>query len=196
VPREPWYVPDEAPAPLVAPQLRVAIVRRMGHVLMQLPPGRAMSLAGMQDSLSLPERHNRARGTDPAVLWLSPRAWVAITSTADDAIALAHRVAVALQPAGGHAVDLSHGHASVSIDGAAARALLAQGCTLDLDVERFTVDDATRTSFARLPAILHRVGDDRYLLHVDRSLVDHLWDWLQRGVREIAALAASGARIG
>jgi heterotetrameric sarcosine oxidase gamma subunit len=161
----------------------------LGHVLIQLPPGNADGRRQAALELTLPAAPNHAVGIDPAILWLGPRAWVAITGDVDAAGALAARIATQMRAAGGHAVELSDAHQSLRITGPGASTLLAQGCALDFDGASFGAGRATRTAIARMPAILHRTAAEAFLLHVDRSLASALWDWLDRGVREMAALA-------
>ncbi len=165
-------------APLVGTRVRVEALPLMGHVLIQLPQCRdAVDLASLL-ALPLPEGPNRAAGADPALLWLGPRAWVAVTGHASAATELASHSAAALRTVGGHAVDLSDGHQSLRISGPDARSLLNQGCALDLDSANFSQGAATRTALARMSVILHRDRADAYVLHVDRSLAHQLWEWL------------------
>jgi len=177
--------------PLVASAgVRVEALALLGHVLIQLPPGKPNDRLLAALGLNPPDAPNRAVGRDPTLMWLGPRAWVAITATVDAAAALATRVAAGLRAEGGHAVDLSDAHQSLRITGAMAATLLAQGCAIDLWSASFTEGSATRTSIARMPSILHRTAAEAFLLHVDRSLAGQLWDWLDHGVREMTALAA------
>jgi len=169
--------------------VQVEALPLLGHVLIQLLPGKGDGPGPAALELALPAEPNHAAGIDPAILWLGPRAWVAITGDADAAGALVARMATHMSATGGHAVELSDAHQSVRITGPGASALLAQGCALDFDGASFRAGGATRTSIARMPAILHRTAADAFLLHVDRSLASAFWDWLGRGVREMAALA-------
>ena len=181
-------------APLLGATVRVDALVLMGHVLIQLPPGKAhLQLRSLLD-LPLPDVPNRASGDNPSLMWLGPRAWVAITDHADAAGPLATHAATALRAAGGHAVDLSDAHQSLRVSGRDASSLLNQGCPLDLESATFSEGSATRTSLARMPAILHRDRADSYVLHVDRSLASQFWDWLTLGVQEMAALALVAAR--
>lgn len=170
--------------------VRVEALALLGHVLIQLPPGKANDRLFAALKLNPPDTANRAAGSDPTLMWLGPRAWVAITGTVDAAAALATRVAAGLRPEGGHAVDLSDAHQSIRITGPTATTLLAQGCALDLGSASFTEGSATRTSIAKMPSILHRTAAEVFLLHVDCSLASQLWDWFGHGTREMTALAA------
>lgn len=167
-----------------------------GHVLIQLPPGAGGGTLPATTGLALPAAPNRATAGEPAVMWLSPRAWVVIGGPVSEGTRLAARIAETLRPHGGHAVDLADAHQSIRVEGPAAAFLLGQGCALDLDPVRFDVGSATRTSIARIPSILHRSSGQAFVVHVDRSLAGHLWEWLGHGIREITALAAvSGAPV-
>ena len=180
---------DSTPA-LAGGDVRVEALPLQGHVLIQLPPRCAHEHLRRALSADLPAAPNRAAGGDPALLWLGPRAWVAITASAATAAALAAQVAGALRTVGGHAVDLSDAHQSLRISGPGATALLGQGCALDLDGPAFAPGSATRTALARMPALLHRIAASTFVLHVDRSLARQCRDWFGHGVREMAALAA------
>lgn len=175
--------------PLLGANVRVDALVLMGHVLIQLPSGKDhLHLRQLLD-LPLPEHRNRAVGVNPSLMWLGPRAWVAITDQVGAAGPLAAYLATALRAAGGHAVELSDAHQSLRVSGRDASSLLNQGCALDFESATFSVGSATRTSLARMPAIVHRDQADSYVLHVDRSLASQLWDWLRLGVQEMAALA-------
>ena len=177
--------------------VRVEALALMGHVLIQLPvsAGYASPPVAARE-LGLPAEPNRATGRDPVLMRLAPRGWVAITPALATAAPLAARMTDALRDAGGHAVELSDAHQSLRVSGPAAAALLGQGCALDLDAAVTPEGAATRTAIARMPAILHRVARDEFMLHVDRSFAQQFWDWFGCGVREAAALAAvPGAAI-
>lgn len=174
---------------LAGGDVRVHALDPMGHVLMQVASAADAARAESLVNLPLPSTPNRARGLDPLVLWIGPRAWAVLTAKGDDAAALAVRAAAALRAIGGHAVDLTDAHQSLRIEGSDATLLLAQGCPIDLADSAFAVGCATRTLMARTTVLLHRVEADAYLLHVDRSLARQLWDWLEQGVAEIAALS-------
>ncbi|MBK8742682.1 MAG: hypothetical protein IPM02_25775 [Betaproteobacteria bacterium] len=169
--------------------VRVEALALLGHVLIQLPPGKVDDRLLSALGLIPPSSSNRAAGLDPTLMWLGPRAWVAITGTVNAAASLAASVAAGLRHVGGNAVNLSDAHQSIRITGPAATTLLAQGCALDLGSASFTEGSATRTSIAKMPSILHRTAAEVFLLHVDRSLASQLWVWLDGGIREMTALA-------
>jgi heterotetrameric sarcosine oxidase gamma subunit len=71
-------------------------------------------------------------------------------------------------------VDLSAAQTTFRISGPAARSLVAKGAAIDLDDRHFAVGAGTHCRFGAYRVLLHRVADDGYDLHVDRSLGDAL----------------------
>ena len=75
-------------------------------------------------------------------------------------------------------VDLSAAQTAFRISGPAAGRLVAKGAAIDLDDRHFAVGAGTHCRFGAYRVLLHRVADDGYDLHVDRSLGDALSRYL------------------
>ena len=73
---------------------------------------------------------------------------------------------------------LSHSRVCVSIEGPAARDLLAQGIALDLHPSEFPVGRFALTAMHHTPVLLWRVGEDRYELYASRTFALSVWEWL------------------
>lgn len=71
-------------------------------------------------------------------------------------------------------VDLSAAQTTIRISGPAARPLVAKGAAIDLDDRHFAVGAGTHCRFGAYRVLLHRVAEDGYDLHVDRSLGEAL----------------------
>jgi sarcosine oxidase subunit gamma len=69
--------------------------------------------------------------------------------------------------------DVSERSICITIEGAAAAAVLMAGCSLDLD--QFAVGRATRTIFETVEIVIVRETENRFQVEVWRSFADWLW---------------------
>ncbi len=74
--------------------------------------------------------------------------------------------------------DISHRQTAITIEGAAATAILNGGCPLDFDIEAFPAGTATRTIFLKAEIVLWRQSETRFHLEVWRSFAPYVWDLL------------------
>jgi sarcosine oxidase subunit gamma len=126
----------------------------------------------------LPEKPNTfAAAGDIKATWLGSDAWLVTAPSAQEENLLA---ALARAAAGRHAVAtlVTDQYAGFRLAGPQCRAVLAQGCALDLRADRFTVGSSARTLVADVTVLIRRVEDRTYDLIVDRSLARHLELWL------------------
>ena len=86
--------------------------------------------------------------------------------------------------------DVSDGVLWLRVAGAAAAALIAAGCALDLDRGALPVEHAAWTRLARLRVLIARRTLECFELQVDASYAHYAWDWLV----ENAALADAACR--
>ncbi len=74
--------------------------------------------------------------------------------------------------------DQSSGYAILSIEGAAASALLGKGAYIDLHPASFPPGRAAVTAIAHIDAILWRVSRTAYEIAIFRSYAGSFWHWL------------------
>lgn len=79
---------------------------------------------------------------------------------------------------------LSHSRTRISIDGSAARKVLAKGLPLDLHPGVFTPGTFAMTGLHHTPVLLHCVGEDRFELYAMRTFAMDAWEWLQDAALE------------
>lgn len=146
--------------------------------------------------LALPVTPKTAhRGHGRALLWLGPDEWL-VVSAADDATALAGRLADALEDVHHAVADVSHSRTVIGLTGPRARDLLMKGTNVDLHPRRFGSDSCIQAHLGRCHMLLHQLDDSpSYDIYVHRSFVVYAWRWLCDGAREYG-LAVRGRRRG
>jgi heterotetrameric sarcosine oxidase gamma subunit len=125
---------------------------------------------------SLPERTGAAIAAGPWKLLKTSaeQFWILGPETQDLLTPLGTAVPAAI----GTITPLSHSRVCVSIEGPAARSLLAQGIALDLHPSEFPVGGFALTAMHHTPVLLWRVGEDRYELYALRTFALSVWTWL------------------
>lgn len=121
---------------------------------------------------------NRSSGSEPVVLWRSPHERMVVAEAASFDAVLA-----SIEPEiDCHVIDVSHALATLRLRGVGVPIALAAEIGVDLAEGRFSEGDCVRTQFAQVHVLLHRRCDERFTwdLHVDRSLVSYVRDWLIR----------------
>lgn len=152
-----------------------------GWALAQLAvfPGREAELASAVAPLlggeALAARADTVqRGTVAAVYRTASDAyWV----VAPDAKLISQLLAAVPAPAG-TVTDLSHSRVRLRLEGPEARALLAQGISIDLHPRSFAVGAFAQTALHHTGALLERCAQDRYELYVLRTFARSIWEWL------------------
>jgi sarcosine oxidase subunit gamma len=119
---------------------------------------------------------NRWQGEEPMSLWTGPDRWLVIHAAGRRHDHLRRLEEAAPRP-GCVVNDLTDGLVVRDVLGPNRLALIAHGCSLDL--EAMAPGTGARTLFALQPMTL-AVMADRVRLIVDRSLLRHLWLWLDR----------------
>ena len=120
---------------------------------------------------------------EPAALWLGPDQWL-LTSTSRPAEDILAEQTIRLQGLLHHATDVSDALALITVEGQAARGLLAMCSSLELGQPPLGVGRCARTRMAKVAVLVHVVGAQRFDLYVDRSVVHYLLQWLQRSARD------------
>ena len=122
------------------------------------------------------ESQVEVRGTPPVApntwdgdaLWLGPDEWLVLNATEHD---FADAQA---------AVDVSAARLVLELDG--ARAVLAQGCSLDLRPHVLPPGRCAQTLLGRATVILQCVDDDTFRIFVRRSFAPYLRAWLEDAI--------------
>jgi heterotetrameric sarcosine oxidase gamma subunit len=152
--------------------------------LVQVMARRGASLAVVTRNslgLELPAPGHAATAGDLTALWLQPDAWLVTAPAAGEGALLRRAAPLATAAA---LIDQSHGRATFGIAGAAARAVLAKGCRIDLHPRAFGPGRVAATVVAHLNALLHQTAADAFELTVASTLAVHAFEWLQAAAAE------------
>jgi sarcosine oxidase subunit gamma len=126
------------------------------------------------------------------ILWLGPDEWLVVTP-AETGEGLARRLVERLAGQFAAVTTLSEGRAAMGIAGPGARAVLAQGCSVDLHPRAFQPGHCAQTLLARVPVLLHqRDVAPTYDLYVQRSMAEYLWAWLEDAGRDEGIAVVEG----
>ncbi len=171
--------------------LQLADCSAEAKVLVRAPAGGAVEAA-------LGVGHGRTRHDETAlVVGSGPGEWL-VLGTPGTAGSTAERMASRVAGAGEFVsvLDLTHGRALVRLTGSDAARLLAKMCAIDLS-DRVTPDGtAFRSSVAKLATDVVRddvAGELSYLLHVERSSGQYLFDALLDAGAEFGIESAGSA---
>jgi sarcosine oxidase subunit gamma len=135
------------------------------------------------------EPNTVAASGDTGVLWLGPDEWL-VTAPATTESALAERLEAALSGLHHSLIDVSAGRAVLELEGAEARAVLAQATSLDLRPRAFGPGRCAQTGLARVPVILQQIDPTpRFRIFVRASFAPYVAEWLRSTIAELAAPA-------
>lgn len=129
-----------------------------------------------------------AEGGGFRAIWLGPDHWLIVTAEGEGP-ALAQRLQPAFAGLFATALDLSGARMRLRLIGPAAADVLAAGCRLDLNPQRFGAGHAAQTQVGNVTAIVHCLAVDPpgeglcYDLYVPRSQVLSFWRWLEHAGR-------------
>jgi sarcosine oxidase, subunit gamma len=123
------------------------------------------------------------------VLCVAPAEWVLVAREPWSTIFARHAAA---EPTPGLVLlDVTDAYATLKVRGREAREVLSKGCGLDLHPRAFPPGRCARTRFAQIPLIIDHVDDEQgFDLHVARSYVRWLADWLQDAALEFTDAVA------
>jgi heterotetrameric sarcosine oxidase gamma subunit len=145
---------------------RVQVLRARGH---STPAA---------DSRKLPHTPNSACGVDPIALWRAPDDWL-VYSTSLEIGAIADWVSTITSEAPLVTTDVSAASIVFELSGAMVIDVLMRDCTLDLEGDAVRPGACAQTVFAQTSVLLHRPTEDRaWRLFVERSVAQHVWEWL------------------
>jgi len=171
----------------------VDIVRRTGEAFFDLRAFGAGRPFLQFLALPAPLQPNSALVTDSAcVYWLGERHWLLKVPTQIEAIWTER--SESLGGALGSLTCVTDVYAGFDLHGPDAHAVLAQATPLDLRLPACPIGSATFTEVFGQTGLLHRTGEARFLLYVERSYADFIAAWLMAARRgrlpEDAALRA------
>lgn len=132
---------------------------------------------------ALPVEPNTVTRGDNDIFWLGPDEWL-LCCESGRATGLAEALGRELD--GQHVAinDLSDGLVTLRLTGETAAAVLARGCTLDLDPSAFLVGHCAQTAVAKTNVLLVRNEDVAgFRLVVRLSFADYLIEWLQHAMQ-------------
>jgi sarcosine oxidase subunit gamma len=127
--------------------------------------------------------HARSATDNYVSLWLGPDQWLVVSDRLD-ASSMLERCAAALGSRLHIAIDASAAWYCTSLEGARVRDLLAMGAGLDWTHGAMPAGRCVRTRFARIAAVLHAVGPQRFDVYVDRSHRAYLDRWLDHAIQD------------
>lgn len=166
-------------------RVEIRVLPDRGFLNLRLDPRHGDGIAAAARVLghALPLSANRSTTGGHRIHWLGPDEWL-IETDAERAADLGTELSAAL--AGFHAAinDVGGAHVALGVSGDAARAVLAKGCTLDLDPRTFGPGQCARTVLARATVVLAFADTaPAWTIIVARSFADYLWRWLAHSAR-------------
>lgn len=119
------------------------------------------------------------------ILWLGPGEW-RVVGPPDDAPAVLAALRAAVPRGLAAVVDVSDFYTTIRLAGAGARAILAQGCPLDLHPRGFRVGQCAQSLLGEVDVLIHLRDDSpTFDLHVRWSHAAHLSAWLGVAARSL-----------
>lgn len=164
----------------------------LGHINLRGDPADASFLEAARGTLGcdLPLQPNTFVDAGAVqALWLGPNEWLIVTEQAEDAVATNLRQALASRFCA--ITEIGSGQTVITVAGARARELIAQGCTLDLHPRVFGAGRCAQTRLAKAGIVLMQTDDvPTFALVVRRSFADYLWLWLTDAATDFATAIA------
>jgi sarcosine oxidase subunit gamma len=173
--------PLDGAMPLVTPRVLLQALPQHAKAGVRGRDGDAALVGALTGALGAPPPLTPNRATPAGartVLWLGPGEWRVIGPPGDEAALLA-ALHTGVPRARAAVVDVSDFYVTLSLAGAGARDLLAQGCPLDLHPRAFATGQCAQTLLAKADILLHQLdATPRFDIQVRRSHAAYLWDWL------------------
>ena len=155
--------------------------RHRGKLVLRGEPNDKKFITGATKALgvSLPSKPNTAATIQSTVIiWTAPNEWLVVSEPGAEA-ALESALAGALAGTHHAITDVSDHSTIIRLSGAAARAVLAKGCAIDLHRRVFGVDQSAQTPLAKAQVTFWQVDETpRYDILVRASFAPYLWAWL------------------
>jgi heterotetrameric sarcosine oxidase gamma subunit len=125
--------------------------------------------------MTLPGPGGSASANGRTAIWLQPGLWVVAAERGAEG-SLARALAEAAGSMGA-VIDQTHGRATIRIEGARVRDMLAKGCRLDLHPKVFPVGRTATTQIAHIGCLLHHAGPDTFELTMFATFAQSFWEW-------------------
>lgn len=120
--------------------------------------------------------------SDGQIIWMGPGEWGVLKPAAEIAGAVTKACGDRLH----HLADVSAGRQVFRIEGAAARTLIAKGCSLDTHPTVMPANACARTIFAQVPILLiAHAASTSFDLVADASYAGHLRAWFAQAAQEL-----------
>ena len=134
--------------------------------------------------LELPLKPNTFVGSNHRIFWQGPDEWL-IEAAQQQADELQSGLSKALAGMHQSVTDISGGISSLTLSGEGARALMAKGCTMDLDANKFLPGDCAQTGLGKINVLIARgIEAEQFDLIVCRTYGEYLLLWLNHAGRE------------
>jgi len=176
-------------APAAACTVALAPFRSLLNVRGDPADAAFLAAAAASFGVDLPLVPNRWQGeAERAAIWLGPDEWL-VQAPAGEAAALEAALRAA-RPADPwlSVVDVSHNSIAFLLSGGGAPAVLARGCTLDLDPAQLGAGACAQTLLAKTPMLLRFVDEaPTYEVRVRNSFAQYTADWLAAALRTAGA---------
>jgi sarcosine oxidase subunit gamma len=167
--------------------------------LRELPPPLLLNLRGDAGAAAFTSAVSGVLGVAPpvepntvaasgeiGVLWLGPDEWL-VTAPAAAGSDFAERLESALSGLHHSLIDVSEGRVILELEGADARAVLAQAMSLDLRPRAFEPGRCAQSGLARVPVILQQIdATPRFRIFVRASFAPYVTEWLRSTIAELA----------
>lgn len=118
-----------------------------------------------------------------SILWLGPDEWLVISETQRGA-EISASLGKALAGIHASVTEVGDGRTVFTLSGAAARRVLAKGCSIDFHPRVYSPGRCVQTLLAKASVLIHAASADGFDIYVARSFADYSWAWLTNAAAE------------
>jgi heterotetrameric sarcosine oxidase gamma subunit len=182
---------EDGPGALISERLGLSIVQiaaRRAHA------DAAAAAIGRSMGITPPSEPNSVVAGDRAcAFWIAPSQWLLVAEDRAEG-ELERHLREAVQEVAA-ITDQSHARCVIRLAGPQARALLAEGCALDLDPRVFPAGQCAQSIVGPVVALLHLVDESPIFdLYLPRSYAISFWEWLANSAAEFGHRATTVGR--
>lgn len=114
-----------------------------------------------------------------SLLWLGPTEWLVVSDTQSGA-ELSARLRQSLGGTRGAVTDVTEARIVLRLSGVQSHAVLARGCSIDLDPREFAVGRCAQTLLAKITVLIHAsTAEPAFDVYVARSCAGYAWRWFE-----------------